>query len=31
MKTKRYALTCDLKDDPELIEKYKEHHKKIWP
>ncbi len=28
---KRYALALDLKDDPELIAEYKEHHKKIWP
>ena len=28
---KRYALTCDLKNDPGLIKKYTEFHKKIWP
>ena len=31
MNTKRYCLFCDLKDDPVLIEEYKEHHKKVWP
>jgi len=28
---RRYCLTLDLKDDPELIEQYKKHHEKIWP
>jgi L-rhamnose mutarotase len=28
---KRYCLTLDLKDDPELIREYEEHHKKVWP
>jgi L-rhamnose mutarotase len=28
---KRYALALDLKDDPELIEEYKEFHRDIWP
>ena len=28
---KRYCLTLDLKDDPELIAAYEEHHKKVWP
>lgn len=31
MKTKRYVLACDLKNNPELIKDYKEYHKKIWP
>lgn len=31
MKTRRYCLTLDLKDDPALIAEYKRHHKKIWP
>ncbi|AOW17816.1 L-fucose mutarotase [Polaribacter vadi] len=31
MNTKRYCLVCDLKDDPILIEEYKEHHKNVWP
>jgi len=29
--TKRYCLTLDLKDDPELIAAYKRYHEKIWP
>jgi L-rhamnose mutarotase len=28
---KRYCLTLDLKNDPELIGKYEEHHKAVWP
>jgi L-rhamnose mutarotase len=28
---KIYCLTLDLKDDPELIRQYEEHHKKVWP
>ena len=28
---RRYCLTLDLKDDPELIAQYKKHHEKIWP
>ena len=28
---KRYCLTLDLQDDPELIAEYKRHHRKIWP
>ncbi|WMI66196.1 L-rhamnose mutarotase [Aestuariibaculum sp. YM273] len=31
MKTKRYALACDLKDSPELIAEYIELHKNVWP
>lgn len=33
MKTKRYCLSCDLKDDPKLIAEYKEYHKtgNAWP
>ncbi len=31
MNTKRYCLTLDLKNDPELIAEYKKHHEKIWP
>ncbi|MDN3594814.1 L-rhamnose mutarotase [Zunongwangia endophytica] len=29
---KRYCFTCDLENDPELIAKYKEYHKKgnVW-
>jgi len=28
---RRYCLTLDLKDDPELIAEYKRYHDKIWP
>src|SRR4051812_37084789 len=28
---KRYCLTLDLKDDPELIKQYEEQHKAVWP
>ncbi|MEO8568943.1 MAG: L-rhamnose mutarotase [Ginsengibacter sp.] len=28
---KRYSLTLNLKNDPELIRQYEEHHKKVWP
>ncbi|MGB7281670.1 MAG: L-rhamnose mutarotase [Candidatus Acidiferrum sp.] len=28
---RRYCLTLDLKDDPELIAEYKRFHEKIWP
>lgn len=27
----RYCLTLDLKENPDLIREYEEHHKKIWP
>jgi L-rhamnose mutarotase len=27
----RYCLTLDLKNDPELIKAYEDHHKAIWP
>jgi L-rhamnose mutarotase len=29
--TRRYCLTLDLKDDPQLIAEYKRYHQKIWP
>ncbi|HEY2544590.1 MAG TPA: L-rhamnose mutarotase [Candidatus Acidoferrum sp.] len=29
--TRRYCLTLDLKDDPQLIAEYKRYHEKIWP
>jgi L-rhamnose mutarotase len=29
--TRRYCLTLDLKDDPQLIAEYQRHHEKIWP
>lgn len=28
---KSYHLILDLKNDPELIEAYKEHHRQVWP
>jgi L-rhamnose mutarotase len=28
---KRYCLALDLKDDPQLIKEYDEHHKNVWP
>lgn len=28
---KTYCLTLDLKNDPELISEYEEHHKEVWP
>lgn len=28
---KRFALTLDLKNDPQLIEQYKEYHRHVWP
>ena len=28
---KQYALTLNLKDDPNLIEQYKEFHRAVWP
>jgi L-rhamnose mutarotase len=28
---RRYCLTLDLKDDPQLIAEYEKHHRKIWP
>lgn len=28
---KSYAMTLNLKDDPEIIEKYKRHHRAVWP
>ena len=29
--SKRFCLTLDLKDNPELIRQYEEHHKAVWP
>ena len=31
MNRRRYGLTLDLKDDPQLIAEYKRYHEKIWP
>jgi L-rhamnose mutarotase len=28
---RRYCLTLDLKEDPNLIAEYKRYHEKIWP
>lgn len=28
---KRYCLTLSLRNDPELIQQYEEHHKAVWP
>ncbi|HWI93055.1 MAG TPA: L-rhamnose mutarotase [Flavisolibacter sp.] len=28
---KRYCLTLNLKNEPELIRQYEEHHKEVWP
>jgi L-rhamnose mutarotase len=28
---RRYCLTLDLKDNPELIAQYKLHHQHVWP
>lgn len=29
--TKRYCLTLDLKDDPQLIAEYRRYHQEVWP
>jgi len=33
IKNKKYCYSCDLKDDPKLISKYKKYHNEenIWP
>lgn len=28
---RRYCLTLDLKDDPQLIAEYRKYHDRIWP
>ena len=28
---RRYCLTLDLKDHPELIREYRRHHQAVWP
>jgi len=28
---KTYGMTLDLKEDPDIIEKYKEYHRAVWP
>ncbi len=30
-RTLRFCLALDLKNDPELIRQYEEHHKSVWP
>lgn len=27
----RHMLAVDLKDDPAVVETYKEHHRRVWP
>jgi L-rhamnose mutarotase len=29
--SRRFCLTLDLKDDPNLIAEYKRYHEKVWP
>jgi L-rhamnose mutarotase len=29
--SKRYCLTLNLKNNPDLIRQYEDHHKKVWP
>lgn len=29
--SRRYCLTLDLKDDPELIAEYTKYHENVWP
>lgn len=31
MRNNKYVLACDLKDDAELIKKYEEYHREVWP
>jgi len=31
MKTQKFCLAVDLKEDPDLIAEYKAYHKKVWP
>jgi L-rhamnose mutarotase len=28
---KKYCLTLELKNDPQLIQQYEEHHREVWP
>lgn len=28
---KRFCLTLNLKNDPQLIKEYEDHHKAVWP
>jgi L-rhamnose mutarotase len=27
----RHVLAVDLKDDPDVVETYREHHRRVWP
>ena len=29
--SRRFCLALDLKDDPQLIREYEEHHRAVWP
>lgn len=29
--SRRYCLALDLKNDPNLIERYERHHREVWP
>ena len=29
--TRRYCLTLDLKNDPDLIAEYRRYHEQVWP
>lgn len=31
MRTNRYVLTVDLRDDPAAIEAYRHYHRRVWP
>lgn len=31
MTTQKFCLALDLKDDAQLINEYKEYHRKVWP
>jgi L-rhamnose mutarotase len=31
MKTKKFCLALDLKNDPKLIAEYEKHHRTVWP
>ena len=28
---RRYCFALDLKDDPQLIKEYEQHHREVWP
>jgi len=29
--TRRYCLTLDLQDDPQLVAEYRRYHERVWP